>query len=117
MRIKLEDFDAEKCSRTWRLRAAGIANSIFGRKDASVLSINQCEILVLAERKVAVDWGRIARGAVLRELDFATKTQNSGQQHSTALGTWVTSFVRRKFEVLLEGKPTFTLPTVPTLQV
>lgn len=110
MRIALDDI-SEKWTSAWRLRAAGIANSIFGRKNASRLSIAHCEIILLAERRFAVNWGVIARRAVQHEFEFAISFQGVQGQQSTALGAWVTSFVKRNFQVLIEGQPTYTLPT------
>jgi hypothetical protein len=80
-----------------KIRMAGLLNSIFCRKDPSWLSRAHCELFLLMERRVPINWGNIARKALEDEFVFAMGQRGTRSSQSTAIGSWVTQFLARFF--------------------
>jgi hypothetical protein len=93
--IAMEDFTSVKGQLT-SIRARGILNTIFSRRDVRSMSRVHLETFMLVDKRASVNWGALFLKALEDEFNFAISQQPSPkpQPQSTALAGWATQYFR-----------------------
>jgi hypothetical protein len=104
--IAMEDFTSVKGQLT-SIRARGILNTIFSRRDVRSMSRVHLETLMLVDKHASVSWGALFLKALEDEFNFAISQQPSPkpQPQSTALAGWATQYFRRLLARLHKDVP------------
>ena len=86
--------DITKVQGTYQaIQIAGLVSSLFCRKDPKVLSRTHCEVVMLVERNVPINWGAITKKSLEEEFLFAMKHKGTMGHDSTRIGPWMIQFL------------------------